>query len=186
MTGYRLGDLPAGLAGLASPDWMLAGFDPEHDVYQFARVSKATYRGSAFLDHRIRPLPDAVRSLPGKEVDVLLRCVAPQPAGWIFHTAFCASTLLATCLDDEGRTLVLREPAVLSRLAAFERRTGAGGNSAARRRVLALTERSYPAERVIVKPSNYANALLGSVLGLAHDGEPPRRCARWRSRSSTR
>lgn len=155
---------------------MLAGFDAGQDRYQFVRVSRATYRESAFLDHRIQPRPAEVRSLAGAEVDLLLRAVAPRPASWIFHTAFCASTLLAQCLDHEARTLVLREPAVLSRLAASERQQGTGANAVIRRRVLALIARSYGGERVIVKPSNYANALLPAVLSEPPARGPAHRC----------
>lgn len=145
------------------PDWLLAGVEPEHDRYAFARVSRATYRDSAFLDHRIRPVPTEVCSLSGAKVDRLLTAHPPRPAGWIFHTAFCCSTLLAHCLDHPGRTLVLREPAVLSRLAARLRPDGPGAGPDVRRRTLALMERGYGEAPVVIKPSNYANALLPEV-----------------------
>lgn len=171
--GRSYDPLPAELQELTNPDWLLAGFDPAHDVYQFARVSRATYRDSAFLDHRIQPRPDAVRSAGGAEIDRMLAAVAPSPAAWIFHTAFCGSTLLASCLDHEGRTLVLREPGVLSRLAAHTRAPADTVPPARKRRVLALVERRYEDEAVVIKPSNYANALLADVLAR---NDAPRRC----------
>ena len=168
--------MSAGLADLERPDWLLAGFDAAHDVYQFARISQRTYRDSAFLDHRIRPRPEEIRTLMGTEVDRLLAAARPEPAGWIVHTAFCCSTLLAFCLDHEGQTLVLREPAVLSRLAATWRQPAPRRDTRLADRVLRLAERRYGSEHVIVKPSNYANALLPVLLAPRPDGRETRRC----------
>ncbi|MGH8035482.1 MAG: hypothetical protein ACREO9_09665, partial [Lysobacterales bacterium] len=102
---------------LANPDWLLAGFDEQHELFQFAKVSRQTYFSSSFLDHRIVPMPEQVLTATGAEVDAVLRGRKHPPGAMIFHTAFCASTLLASCLDHPSRTLVLREPMVLTHLA---------------------------------------------------------------------
>ena len=103
----------------------------------------------------------------GSEVDLTLGKLAGRPAAYVFHTAFCASTLLALCLDHPGRTLVLREPKVLARLGALQRDTPSAGSVQMERlkqRVFGLLDRSYEGEAVVIKPSNFANSLLQDVL----------------------
>ena len=152
---------------LRSPDWLLAGFDLQADRYHLAQVSRQTYQSSAFLDHRIRPLPTATISLDGRQVDEVLVHSKPARVAWVFHTGFCCSTLLATCLDHPGHTLVLREPLVLSRLAHEKRKSQGGDQSAlqfATRRVTGLCERSYAGESLLIKPSNFANSLIEDLF----------------------
>jgi hypothetical protein len=148
---------------LSSPDWLLAGFDLQTNRYHLAQVSRQTYEASAFLDHRIRPLPTASISLDGRQVDEVLGHSRLAQVAWVFHTGFCCSTLLATCLDHPGKTLVLREPLVLSRL-AHAKRQNAGGDAASLKlltqRVTGLCERSYAGEPLLIKPSNFANSLI--------------------------
>jgi len=166
-----------GKVNFCSPDWLLAGFDLQADRYHFAQVSRLTYQASAFLDHRIQPLPTATSSLPGQKVDELLADSRPAPAAWVFHTGFCCSTLLANCLDHPGHTLVLREPLVLSRLAHAKRKS-ADGDAAlqlATRRVTGLCERSYLGESLLVKPSNFANSLIDDLFPAV--GKHPKRRA---------
>lgn len=157
----------AGIDELKSPDWLLAGFDLQNDRYHLARVDRETYHGSTFLDHRIQPLPAETSSLSGVEIDALLPATAIIQASWIFHTGFCGSTLLANCLDHPGTTLVLREPLVLSRLAQRLRDSSDPDSPAMHhliRRVIGLCERSYPGDACIIKPSNFANALVPRLL----------------------
>lgn len=149
---------------LVSPDWFLAGIDPPHDRFHFARVSQQTYRDSAFLDHRITPRPSEMRSLTAEQLCLQSASASNSPAAWIFHTAFCCSTLLAFCLDQPQHTLVLREPAVASSLAQWLREHGEGSWDGGARHVMALLSRPYAQQQVLIKPSNYANALLGGVL----------------------
>lgn len=146
---------------LQSPDWLLAGVDAGGARFHFARVTRETYRRSAFLDHRIEPRPQEVASATAAEIDRLPH--TGQPAGYVLHTAFCCSTLLARCLDHPGRTLVLREPLVLSHLAGARRERQPWAGEAARR-ALRLLDRAYAGERVLVKPSNFANALAPDLL----------------------
>jgi hypothetical protein len=149
---------------LASPDWLLAGFDADRRLYHLAQVSRSTYRQTAFLDHRIHPMPTATLSVDEAQLDATLRQLTGPRSAWIFHTGFCCSTLLASCLDHPETTLVLREPMVLSRLAQLKRdqqETPAGQKLIFN--VLAMCERSYPGEAVLIKPSNFANALLPAL-----------------------
>lgn len=153
---------------IAQPDWLLAGFDAARDLFHFARIDRATYTRSSFLDHRIEPMPSRTGTLTGPEVDEALAPIDLRPASYLFHTAFCCSTLLASCLDHESRTLVLKEPLVLSHLANWKRTLGeadAGQWTALSARVFDLTDRGYAGEAVIVKPSNFANALMPELLG---------------------
>ncbi len=164
--------------GLAlGPDWLLAGFDNAADRFNFARVTRQSYQNSAFLDHRIQPLPTETMSLSGRQVDEALPHARVARSAWIFHTGFCCSTLLATCLDHPGSTLVLREPLVLSRLAHAKRKS-VGGDTAvlkiATQRVTGLCERSYPGESLLIKPSNFANTLIADLIP-AHAAEPRRK-----------
>jgi hypothetical protein len=154
------------------PDWLLAGFDVAADRFQLAHVSRQTYRDSAFLDHRIKPLPSETMSLNGTQVDALLKHSRLAQSAWIFHTGFCCSTLLASCLDHPGSTLVLREPLVLSRL-AHAKRTASGKHAVGQQtasfeilteRVIGLCERNYAGESLLIKPSNFANNLIGDCL----------------------
>jgi hypothetical protein len=161
----------ADLIDLASPDWLLAGFDYARELFQFARVSRQTYRDSSFLDHRIKPMPQHVTTATGIEVDLTLAKLGAKlgsrPAGYVFHTAFCASTLLALCLDHPSRTLVLREPKVLARLGGLRRDTPSAGSvqmDRLKRRVFGLLDRNYAEEVVVIKPSNFANSLVQDVL----------------------
>lgn len=149
------------------PDWLLAGFDQAADRFHFARVTRQTYEASAFLDHRIQPRPTDTMSLSGSQVDAVHSHSQLKQSAWIFHTGFCCSTLLATCLDHPGTTLVLREPLVLSRL-AHAKKSSVDHNSAALKtltqRVTGLCERSYPGELLLIKPSNSANSLMADLI----------------------
>ena len=91
---------------------------------------------------------------------------APEaPLHFIFHTAFCASTLLVKALDLPGRTTGLKEPDVLINLANRLVRSDDPGNRERLRLVLRLLARPFaPGESVIVKPTNFANRLLLPVL----------------------
>jgi hypothetical protein len=86
---------------------------------------------------------------------------------FIFHTAFCCSTLLVRACATARGAIGLNEPAILTHLA---HRVGVEGNFANRARldlVLSLLGRSFdPAGSVIVKPTNFANALIEPILGM--------------------
>lgn len=163
---------------LHSPDWLLAGFDANREIFQFARVSRQTYVQSAFLDHRIQPRPEETLSVGADEVDTVIRQMDSNPAACLFHTAFCASTLLATCLQQNPGVLVLREPLVLSRLADLSRGVASADEAFGHLqwRILRLLDRTYGQDPVVIKPSNYANTLIPAYLSGEPEGSVKRRC----------
>jgi hypothetical protein len=155
-----------GLAALlADPDWL------PHRVgdgaVQFAHVPRAEQRALPFLDERF-----VSDSAPRAEVPLARLAEAkPAEAGechFIFHSAFCCSTLLGRALDTDGLAMVLQEPRALTDLAAAL--AGPEEHEEARPGldlVLSLLQRPHRAgEAAIVKPSNAANPLIGDLLGL--------------------
>ena len=129
----------------------------------FVRTGRAALSAEPFLDHRWRTPEqvDATVSL----AQLPAAAGAPPHINFIWHTSYCASTLLAACLDTSGRCLALKEPRVLVLLAAMKRsgRLDAGLAKAA----FSLLGRSFdPDEQVLIKPSNGANAVIAEAAAL--------------------
>lgn len=130
---------------------------PDAEHLDFVPMSYASYHRSTFLDRRIQPAaPEVYRAA--------LRDLAahPLPADdihYIFHSAYCCSTLLASALSELPGMLVLKEPVTLLQLA----------NGMVPRRQLPLVRallarRNDPAHWVVVKASSSCSVLGAELL----------------------
>lgn len=149
-----------------APEAYLYAWDLANDGARFLPVTRDILAGSSFIDQRIRADLDTARSVSLAEIE---QTPPPRNAcapAFIFHTAFCCSTLLARSLDHPGRTLVMREPPSLLQLAEMRR-----GPAEARQRgdallepTLRLLNRPFAAgERVLIKPTNLVNNLAPAL-----------------------
>lgn len=147
----------------ADPGWRLDRFDQSGRSAVFIRAPRERVSGSAFLDQRWRSPGDESVEISIQE----LAAAAPggPPPVFIFHTAFCCSTLLAGLLDAPGRALPVREPDILMTLANIKRNQGAAAARSVLPAVLSHVGRGYePAERAVIKPTNLANSILSDCL----------------------
>ncbi len=86
---------------------------------------------------------------------------------FIWHTSFCASTLLSACLDSPGRCLALKEPRVLVILAYLKRSGQLARFPDLARSMFSLLGRRFDAdEQILIKPSNGANTLVVEAAAL--------------------
>lgn len=146
------------------PSLFLHDFDVNTRRAGFVRTTRAALSAEPFLDHRW---------LAPEALDAVLPLAAPPTGGdappridFIWHTSFCASTLLSACLDSPGRCLALKEPRVLGVLAAAKRSGRLDGDMA--KAVFGLLARRFqPDERILIKPSNGANTLIAEAAALA-------------------
>lgn len=88
------------------------------------------------------------------------------PLHFIFHSAFCCSTLMARAFDIEGVAMGLKEPVILNDLSGWKRRGAAPQKLAGvLDDALSLLARPFgPGEAVVVKPSNVVNAFVPAML----------------------
>lgn len=141
----------------ADPAWLPHRIDVGARQVEFIRVPRETLAERGFLADRDPP--------PGERVLVGWDAVRGMqvPAGelhFIFHTAFCRSTLLVRALDAHGVAAGLNEPGIIASLVN-------AGDAAAPLLgpVLALLARPHaPREVVVVKPTNHANRLMPALL----------------------
>ena len=139
--------------------------DVARERMTFVRVKQARLRDSAFLDGRDtfwdgRPIEmpcDTVRDSADPPLHV---------SRYIFHVGFCGSTLLSRLLDTAGTALVLREPRVLTDIAAYQAALERAGGPDLRvtrailQASLLLNRRWRAGEPIVVKPSNWINNLV--------------------------
>jgi hypothetical protein len=155
----------ANLAQIAGdPSWFPHRYDPAEDAFHLVRLDRAAHRQASFLTERYFP-NDARPLVLGRRE---LTAHAPPPAAlhFVFHSAFCCSTLVTRLFDLPGMMFTLREPMVLQDVIAL-RRTGAAPERVASVLAdsLALLARPFtPGEAVLVKPSNLLNTLIDAVL----------------------
>lgn len=152
---------------LADADWLAHRFNEQSDAIRFVRVSRTERATLPFLGET--DLADRLA------VDVPRRSAVaagpPARLGFIFHSAYCCSTLLANALDIAGAASALKEPQILNDMVGWRHR---GADPAAVGQLLdhslALLARPFdPGEAVIVKPSNVVNGLASAMLSLRPD-----------------
>lgn len=151
----------------ADATWFPNALDMGAGAMQFAKIDRAGLAREAFLDERMAGSVSAFAQAP---LSRLLKApVKDHPkAAFIFHTAFCCSTLLARALDAPGASLALKEPNILMGLANAYRM--AQDNDALRKvdaaagLILNLLARPHEGkERIVIKPTNTANNLAPKI-----------------------
>jgi hypothetical protein len=123
--------------------------------------SAATFLTDEFLPTATSPIV-----VPRQQAIAMVPHV--DPIHFIFHSAYCCSTLLARVLDRVGLASTLKEPLILNDLVGWRHRGGDPAKVADRLDgALTLLSRAFvPGEAVIVKPSNVVNALAPTMLAL--------------------
>ncbi|MEO8176821.1 MAG: hypothetical protein ABI626_09200 [Sphingomicrobium sp.] len=148
--------------------WLPFRLDVAGNRLSLVRADRDAHRAATFLDDQL------LQALPERQ-DVTLQALGPalaqlppNPCHFLFHSAFCCSTLLARALDVPGRAMALKEPLVLNDLAQAALAAGVPGAVRGQLEpILSLLARPFaPGETVVVKPSNVVNPLIDEILEL--------------------
>lgn len=151
---------------LRDAEWLCHRYDPQHDAFHYIQVPREVHRRVTFLTDEY--LPKGPPPVVVRREDATAGAGRPAPLHFIFHSAFCLSTLMARAFDCPGYAMGLKEPVVLNDLVGWRLR---GGEPAAIGKVLndtlAIMARPFAdGEAVIVKPSNLLNGLAGAMMRL--------------------
>lgn len=148
------------------PCWLAHRYDPGHDAVHVVHLSRDDHRRANFLTDA--ELPAGAPRLVLRRDELLAAAPDEAPLHFIFHSAFCCSTLLARGLDLPGSSMSLKEPVFLNEISGW-RRQGADPQSLGTvlNSALHLLGRAWsPGEAVVVKPSNVTNGLCSAMLTL--------------------
>ena len=152
---------PATIA--ADPQWLPHTLDWAGGRMLFVRISQDIFTQSGFLAD-IDPQQAEDRAWIAL-ADVKAMPVQAGPLHFVFHTAFCRSTLLARALNIPGTSVGMAEPGILAQLAG----AGEAGRDLVKP-VCDLLSRVWPdSKAVFVKPTNHANMLIPALLAARPD-----------------
>ncbi|WP_375205627.1 hypothetical protein [Hyphococcus sp.] len=139
------------------PSWFPHLLDANRGMVTLARIDRDGLSGEPFLDQRMEKSVTGSMTAP---FGALASAAAKErPPSFIFHTAFCCSTLLAKALDSNGAVLALKEPNILMD-AANVLRMAENRNAAEKtvaQAVNLLARPHAPGEQNLIKPTNTAN-----------------------------
>ncbi len=149
---------------LGDARWIPHGFDAgsnsDSGMITFIRIDRDRLAEPAFL-------ADADASSGTQPVAIPIEQIAaaniPQvPLNYIFHTAFCRSTLLTRALENPGLSAGLSEPGIFAKIG--------NANPEVISQVSRLVARPWDVcekgddKVVFVKPTNHANALIPALM----------------------
>ncbi|TNE62245.1 MAG: hypothetical protein EP335_13180 [Alphaproteobacteria bacterium] len=152
------------LAG--NPDWWPHRYDPARDAVHYIAADRAVHAAATFLTDDY--LPAAKEPVAVARADAVAALPATAPMHFIFHSAYCCSTLLARAFDLPGQAIGYKEPVILNDLHGWKQR-GASADALVPvlKDVLALVARPFVAgETVVVKPSNLLNSFAPLILNV--------------------
>lgn len=164
----RLPHMTAAL--LADPEWFAHRYVEGDDAFRLIRLARGEHAEMPFLTDdylgTARPFHDI-------SATDCLSALGRGELHFLFHSAFCGSTLLARALDRPGLAMGLSEPLALNDVVGFRRR-GAPPPAVARLAdgALRLLARPFGAgEAVVVKPSNLLNPLAELLMAIQNDAK---------------
>lgn len=149
-----------------SPDWLAHRFDPGGDQIHYVHAPRATLRQATFLTDEYLPSAGAPR--PIQRSVALAAATQPAPVHFVFHSAYCCSTLVARAFDVDGLAVALKEPVILNDISGWRRRGAEPPRvAAALDHALTLLARPFAAgETMLIKPSNVVNALAPAMIAM--------------------
>jgi len=137
----------------------------ERDAIRFIDLPRARHGEVPFLTDGYLGNPAPLDDIAA---DACLAALPDRPVHFIFHSAFCGSTMLARAFDAPGLAMGLSEPVLLNDLVGFRRR-GAPPPQVVRLADLAtrLLARPFGAgEQVVIKPSNVITSLAPLLMAV--------------------
>ncbi len=150
--------------------WLSHRYDPTYDAIHFRMTPRETHAAATFLTDKYLVEEEAPGIIRRAEAMAAIGDLH-SPMHFVFHSAFCCSTLVARAFDRPGWAMSLKEPVILNDLVGWR---GRGADPVQFRAVLqdSLTLLSRPFgdnEAIIVKPSNIVNGLATTMLELRPD-----------------
>ncbi|MFL6830452.1 MAG: hypothetical protein ACJ8D5_07525 [Sphingomicrobium sp.] len=141
--------------------WLPLSIDWAQETLLFAWLERSDHAKVTFLtEEYLRALHPPVRSVPLGQLATAASAAAPH---YVFHSAFCCSTLLVRALDVPGVVMGLSEPQIVNELAGAALQRRLTGDLL--KTVVGLLGRPFgPGESVVVKPGNEANLLAPALL----------------------
>ena len=166
MTNFQPGSVDDTMAIVRDPRWHAHRYDATQDAFQFRYVARDLHRKATFLTDEY--LGQSPRTIAVSRAQVLAAGAGRAPLHFIFHSAFCASTMLVRGLDVPGLAMGLSEPMLCNDLMGWRWRGAERAQVAAVLDAsLALLQRPFgQGEAVVVKPSNIFNPLIEASMAL--------------------
>lgn len=156
---------PMTIAALADPEWYAHRYVESTDCFRLIDLSRGEHAKMPFLTDEYLGSGRPAQDIPTAEC---LAGLDHGPLHFLFHSAFCGSTMLTRALDRPGMAMGLSEPQVLNDVVGLRRR-GKPPQVVARAADAALRLLGRPyglGEAVVVKPSNLLNPLSDLLLAL--------------------
>ena len=147
---------------IADARWFPVDLHVPRREYRFLKIDDHVLESSSFLDTRIDASLEQACPLPAEElVTPFLPSVGP---GWLFHTSFCCSTLLARLLHLPPQQVVLKEPLVLRRLADARHAQWPGSHELIGPTVSLLARAWHAQGGVVIKPTHAALNIAADLM----------------------
>jgi len=159
----------------ADPAWLPYRVRDGGRLLKLIHLPRSGLGTLSFIDNRaqIPRWKSVTENAPRAELPVaeIADCAPIAGSDWchfIFHSAFCCSTLMARALDVEGVSCVLREPRSLTDLGEMKPSSGLPNEQKlALKVVLDLMQRPrLPGEKTVIKPVNLVNPLIEYMMDI--------------------
>ncbi len=150
---------------LENPCFYAHRFVESEDSFRFLALDREEHRAFPFLTDEYIGQKPVIRDVP---TQICLAELGQGQISFLFHSAFCGSTMLTRALDRPGLAMGISEPLTVNDIVGFRRR-GADPRAVARMAdaTLRLLARPFAdGEAVIVKPSNIINPLAELLMAL--------------------
>lgn len=148
---------------MMTAEWLAHRYDEGQDAIHFIDVPRSLRRSVPFLtDEYLNPAAPKIV----KRTDAVADAAGSTSIHFIFHSAYCCSTLLAQAFDSPGVSHALSEPQILNDMVGWRHRGGSAAQiGMVTDNVLRLLARPLvPGEAAIIKPSNIVNGLATALM----------------------